>query len=67
MKSRNQGKKSVLDPYGATDEAEFFAVAVEVFFERPDKLKRQMPQIYKDLSDYFNLDPAEWNGADDAI
>ncbi len=35
----------VLDFYGATDEAEFFAVATESFFENPEKLKQYLPRL----------------------
>lgn len=59
----DRGKKvRVLDPYGAEDEAEFFAVSTEAFFERPSDLKRHHPDLYALLSEYFALDPAGWNG-----
>ena len=51
-------KKSVLDPYGATSPAEFFAVAVETFFEKPAELKTQEPKLYAELQHYFGIDPA---------
>jgi Mlc titration factor MtfA (ptsG expression regulator) len=35
--------KSDIDPYGATNEAEFFAVVSEYFFERPLLLKEKHP------------------------
>jgi len=40
------------------DEAEFFAVASECFFDRPVKLERRHPQLYSLLRDYFHQDPA---------
>jgi len=52
--------KTVLDPYGATNLAEFFAVATEAFFEKPDELKRELPDLYDALAKYYRLDPAEW-------
>ena len=41
-----QGRTSVLDEYGATNPAEFFAVATECFFEKPIPLRRKHPQLY---------------------
>jgi len=59
-----EGRKvRVLDPYGAEDEAEFFAVATEAFFERPLELRRHHEGLYGILADYFALDPASWNWA----
>lgn len=52
------GKKSVIDVYGATNEAEFFAVATEAFFERPSELHKHEPELYKILKDFYNQDPA---------
>lgn len=54
------GKKSVLDHYGATNPAEFFAVAVEAFYEKPIQLKLKRPELYEELKNFFNVDPAEW-------
>lgn len=54
------GKKSVMDTYGATNPAEFFAVATETFFEKPVQLSRKMPDLYQELMDYYGLDPREW-------
>jgi len=50
----------VLDPYGASDPAEFFAVAAESFFETPDALYRDHRELYQNLSRYFGVDPREW-------
>lgn len=51
--------KSLLRGYAATNPAEFFAVAVENFFERPDLLQRRHPDLFEALSAFFNLDPRE--------
>jgi len=51
------GRRTVLDPYGATNEAEFFAVATETFFEKPRRLARRHPELYAVLRDYFRQDP----------
>ncbi len=49
-----------LDPYGATHPSEFFAVATETFFEDPEDLKSEHPELYDQLKDYYGLDPASW-------
>ena len=46
--------RSDINPYGATNEAEFFAVVSEYFFERPKLLKEKHPELYKLLADIFN-------------
>ncbi|HYC33103.1 MAG TPA: M90 family metallopeptidase [Gemmatimonadales bacterium] len=51
------GTQRVLDHYGATDEAEFFAVATEAFFERPAELLRERPALYESLREYYRQDP----------
>jgi hypothetical protein len=53
--------KSVLDPYGAEEPAEFFAVAVEGFFEAPLALRRRHRELYALLAEYFGQDPAAWD------
>ena len=40
--------------YGGTNQAEFFAVASEYFFERPDLLKSKHPELYEMLVKCFN-------------
>jgi Mlc titration factor MtfA (ptsG expression regulator) len=52
------GAQGVLDHYGATDRAEFFAVATEAFFERPAELQRERPALYDALRGYYRQDPA---------
>lgn len=44
--------------YGATNEAEFFAVATEAFFEKPRAMRRKAPEVYDALAAYFAVDPA---------
>ena len=51
------GKKTVIDGYGATNPAEFFAVATECFFEKPGKLRKKHPELYQELTRYYHLDP----------
>jgi hypothetical protein len=57
-KLRQDRYPHVLRDYAATNEAEFFAVAVETFFERPHKLQEKDPGLYEMLRDYFGQDPA---------
>lgn len=47
---------SRLDDYALTNEAEFFAVAAEHFFERPDSLKADHPELYEALTRVFRQD-----------
>lgn len=49
--------KSDINPYGATNKAEFFAVASEYFFERPQLLKEKHPELYELLSKIFQQQP----------
>ena len=51
------GRKDIMDYYGATNPAEFFAVATETFFERPEQMKLTHPELYKELVSYYKLDP----------
>lgn len=52
------GRETLLDPYGATNYAEFFAVATETFFERPHQLEREHPDLYRLLTGFYRVDPA---------
>lgn len=47
---------SNINPYGATNQAEFFAVISEYFFERPQLLKQKHPQLYSRLNQIFRQD-----------
>ncbi len=49
---------TVLDTYGATDPAEFFAVATETFFERPLAVREGHPALYGELKRFYCQDPA---------
>jgi MtfA peptidase len=51
------GRKTVLDSYGATNPAEFFAVATECFFEKPIPLKKKHPELYEELKLFYQQDP----------
>ncbi|WP_414542235.1 M90 family metallopeptidase [Nostoc sp. CCY0012] len=52
--------KTVMDGYGTTNPAEFFAVATETFYEKPRQLQRQHPVLYEQLQRYYQLDPVQW-------
>ena len=52
------GHPTLLDPYGARDPAEFFAVASEVFFEQPRTMAALHPELYEELRHAYRVDPA---------
>ena len=52
-------RETVLDPYAAEHEAEFFAVASEAFFESPNALKGEFPRLYGLFKDFYRQDPAQ--------
>jgi Mlc titration factor MtfA (ptsG expression regulator) len=51
------GETNLLDAYAATNYQEFWAVAVETFFERPTAFRRQLPELYASLCTLLNQDP----------
>jgi MtfA peptidase len=54
------GEHSLLDHYGATNPAEFFAVASEVFYERPQEMLENHPKLYNQLKGFYQVNPAIW-------
>ncbi|UCH84177.1 MAG: zinc-dependent peptidase [Candidatus Latescibacterota bacterium] len=54
------GNPTVLNEYGATNPAEFFAVATEAFFEKPKQLKKKHPKLYDELRAFFKQDPVSY-------
>lgn len=52
------GRATVLRDYAATNPAEFFAVATEVFFTRPTELRAEESDLYDVLADFYGQDPA---------
>jgi Mlc titration factor MtfA (ptsG expression regulator) len=52
------GRPTLLDHYGATNAAEFFAVSTEAFFEKPIQMKERKPALYAHLSGFYRQDPA---------
>jgi hypothetical protein len=53
-------RQTVIDEYGVEGPDEFFAVAAEHFFLTPRELKREFPDLYTELKNYFRQDPSEW-------
>lgn len=49
-----------LDPYAASSPAEFFAVITEAFYELPQAVQAQYPQVFTQLCDYYRVDPRNW-------
>ena len=58
--SLEQGGESLLDEYGATNPAEFFAVVTECFFLKPLELKSEHPELYAQMKLYYRQDPSEF-------
>jgi Mlc titration factor MtfA (ptsG expression regulator) len=60
QKKLDKGRRTVIDPYGGTNPAEFFAVATETFYEKPKQLSEHYPQVYQQLCSYYRVDPLDW-------
>ena len=58
LRARDRRQRKVLRNYGATNEAEFFAVATESFFEKPRQMKKHTPDLYAELVRFYGQDPA---------
>ena len=56
--TRIRQHRSILREYAATNEAEFFAVATEMFFEQPDRMKEKHPDLYALMTQAYGQDPA---------
>ncbi len=56
-------QESVLDHYGATSPAEFFAVATETFFEKPYQLAERHGALFEEFLKYYRVDPRAWQDA----
>jgi Mlc titration factor MtfA (ptsG expression regulator) len=55
-----RGEATLINPYGATNPGEFFAVASEVFFEQAREMAWRHPALYAELSGFYGVDPAAW-------
>jgi MtfA peptidase len=56
---REGADRPPLQPYGATNPAEFFAVATEAFFDVPIALEQHEPRLYEVMRDFFLQDPSQ--------
>jgi Mlc titration factor MtfA (ptsG expression regulator) len=56
----SSGRNQVLDEYAYTAPEEFFAVATETFFEKPEQMKGEFPELYAQLARFYCVDPAGW-------
>lgn len=57
--------RTVMNAYGATNPAEFFAVATETFFEKPLALRAKHPELYEQLQEFYAQDPSSWFRGDE--
>ena len=55
-----RGRRSLMDDYGATNPAEFFAVATETFFEKPRQMAKHHQELFEVLKSYYRIDPRDW-------
>ena len=56
----SRGERTLLDKYGATNHAEFFAVTCECFFTQPHNMKREHADLYAVMMRLFGQDPSQW-------
>lgn len=54
------GEAGLIDAYGATNAAEFFAVTSELFFEKPEALAAAHPALHAELRAFYGVDPRHW-------
>ena len=54
----DRGEETTIDPYGAEDAGEFFAVLSELFFASPSVIKETYPAVYRQLSEFYRQDPS---------
>ena len=60
----DEERQTLIDDYGATDPAEFFAVVTETFYEQPHALAQQHAALFEQLKSYYRVDPREWQRDD---
>lgn len=63
QKDARFGKRSLMDHYGATNPAEFFAVVTETFFEKPRRMAKHHEELFEVLKSYYRVDPRNWQKA----
>ena len=61
VEAAEDGRRSFLDHYGATNPGEFFAVATECFFEQGRTMQDKHQRLYEVLRQYYGQDPASRN------
>lgn len=64
VKASINGEQTLIDDYGATNPAEFFAVVTELYFEKPRALRDQHPQLFEVFKNYYKNDPSLWKPHD---
>ncbi|GAA5523182.1 zinc-dependent peptidase [Aliifodinibius salicampi] len=60
LQAIKRDQKTLIDDYGGTNLAEFFAVITECFFEKPRELKEKHPDLYQQLQNFYQQDPASY-------
>lgn len=60
VRADREDAPSFLSYYGATNRAEFFAVASESFFERGAQMRHDLPELYRVLRDFYRQETAAW-------
>jgi len=60
QRALDNGEATLLPEDAAENPGEFFAIATEVFMEQPIELRHRHLQLYRELSNYYRLDPAAW-------
>jgi len=60
QEQKRKRKRSLFNKYGAANPAEFFAVVTESFFEKPKQFQKKHPELFKELQDYYKVNPIEW-------
>jgi Mlc titration factor MtfA (ptsG expression regulator) len=62
LQDLEEHRRTLIDPYGASSPAEFFAVVTESFFEQPRQLRAKHPELYDQLRGFYQQDPASSRG-----
>jgi Mlc titration factor MtfA (ptsG expression regulator) len=60
QQAAHRGDETVIDYYGASQPAEFFAVVTETFFEKPREMMAKHPKLFEQLQGYYKVDPSDW-------
>ncbi|ADN08557.1 zinc-dependent peptidase [Sulfurimonas autotrophica] len=55
LRNRDWGKYKLIGSYAATNEAEFFAVVTERYFEKSEALKKHFPELFKELNSFYKV------------